>query len=214
MSRLQYQESYRRHLPHFQPRGFTLFITFRLANSLPIDVLERLSQASKHVEDSLSKLPDTPESHRRREQERLALFEKWDDALHTTPVGEHFLADDRIAAIVADCIRYHDKDWFDLDAYCIMSNHAHLVLTPREKSETEDYGLAQIMHNIKRNSSKQANLILGRSGPFWQHESYDHVVRDDAELERIVKYVLYNPVKAGLVDDPSKWPWSYSRVEL
>jgi putative transposase len=49
---------------------------------------------------------------------------------------------------------------------------------------------------------------------FWQYESYDHFVRNDAQLERIIKYVLYNPVKAGLVDDRSHWKWSYCKYEV
>ena len=48
---------------------------------------------------------------------------------------------------------------------------------------------------------------MHRSGVFWQDESYDHIVRDQAELERTIKYVLNNPVKAGLVDDWEKWKW-------
>jgi putative transposase len=214
MSRLQYQEAYRRHLPHFQPRGFSLFITFRLANSLPIDVVERLGLEARHIQDSLFGSPGTPDNHRQREHERQELFEKWDDALHTTRLGKHYLKDDRVATIVANSIRYHDGDWFDLDAYCIMPNHVHLVLTPRQQTAITDFSLAKIMHNIKRSSSKQANLILGLSGAFWQHESYDHVIRDDAEFERIVRYVLYNPVKADLVEDPTEWQWSYSKTEL
>ena len=147
------------------------------------------------------------------DEEWRRLFEKWDDALHSSKCGEWHLKDDRVAAIVAKSIRFHDKDWFVLEAYSIMPNHVHLVLTPRERSESLDYSLAEIMHNIKRNSAKQANLILNRSGSFWQHESYDHVVRDDAELERIVDYTLDNPVKAGLAADWADWPWSYSKTE-
>ncbi len=70
------------------------------------------------------------------------------------------------------------------------------------------------MHNIKRNSAKQANKFLDRSGIFWQHENYDHYVRDEGELERIIKYVLNNPVKAGLVDDWEKWKWSYCKFNF
>ncbi len=70
------------------------------------------------------------------------------------------------------------------------------------------------MHNIKRNSAKLANAALGRSGAFWQHESYDHFARDEAELERIIKYVIYNPVKAGLVDDWTKWKWTYCKYDF
>jgi putative DNA methylase len=49
------------------------------------------------------------------------------------------------------------------------------------------------------------NKVLGRSGQLWQHESYDHWVRDDDELERVVDYISDNPVKAGLVENAYDW---------
>jgi hypothetical protein len=50
--------------------------------------------------------------------------------------------------------------------------------------------------------------MLGRQGDFWQHESYDHVVRDEAELARIVEYVRLNPARAGL---PGEWVYYKTR---
>ncbi|PIW20573.1 MAG: hypothetical protein COW33_01770 [Anaerolineae bacterium CG17_big_fil_post_rev_8_21_14_2_50_57_27] len=95
-----------------------------------------------------------------------------------------------------------------------MPNHGHLVCTPLEKENGEFNSLAEILQSLKRHTARQSNLILSRSGAFWQDESYDHIVRDQAELERIIKYVLYNPVKAGLIDDWKKWKWSYCRYEM
>ena len=95
-----------------------------------------------------------------------------------------------------------------------MPNHVHLVLTPFEKTANQEYSLSEILHNIKRNSAKQSNKILGQTGPFWQHEIYDHFIRNDAELERVVKYVLHNPVKAGLCSEWTDWQWSYSKYPM
>jgi hypothetical protein len=52
-------------------------------------------------------------------------------------------------------------------------------------------------------------VALGRQGAFWQDESYDRVIRDSEEFDRVISYVLENPVKAGLVSEWGKWPWSY-----
>jgi hypothetical protein len=66
---------------------------------------------------------------------------------------------------------------------------------------------------LKGSTARQANLMLGRTGEaFWQDESFDHRVRDDVALERIVRYVEYNPVGAGLAADPRDWPWSSARL--
>ena len=62
---------------------------------------------------------------------------------------------------------------------------------------------------MKGYTAREANKILGRTGqPFWQKESYDHWVRDSAELQRIRRYIERNPVKGGLVSRVEDYPWS------
>lgn len=209
-----YREFYRRKLPHVQPRGAAFLINFRLAGSLPRDTVEQFQAESNRLEKKLLAIKNQPERRTLRDKDQNKLFNKWDDALHKSQAGPFWLKDERIAEIVANSIRYHDGNWFDALAYCIMPNHVHLVLIPYESSNTTDYSLTKIMYNIKRNSANHANKVLGRTGAFWQHESYDHFARDEKELERIIRYVLYNPVKARLIDDWTKWKWTYSKYEL
>jgi putative transposase len=214
MSDLNYREFYRRNLPHIQPRGYTFLINFRLAGSLPQSVMEQLKADAEQLEQRLQTIADPDQQYRLKDREQRKLFGKWDDALHNSQTGPFYLKDDAIAEIVANSIRYYDGDWFDLDAFCIMSNHAHVVLTPFESSANADYSLTKITHNIKRNSAKLANAALERTGQFWQHESYDHFARDETELGRIIQYVINNPVKAGLADDWRHWKWTYCRYDL
>jgi len=56
-------------------------------------------------------------------------------------------------------------------------------------------------------------LILERSGQFWEHESFDHVIRL-GKFDATIRYVLNNPIKAGLVKEWREWPWNYCRAEL
>jgi REP element-mobilizing transposase RayT len=72
-----------------------------------------------------------------------------------------------------------------------------------------NYLVTDILRKLKGSTARDCNKLLKRTGAFWHHESYDHVVRNIEELRRIVNYVLLNPVKAGLVDDYEKWKWSY-----
>ncbi len=65
------------------------------------------------------------------------------------------------------------------------------------------------MRLLKGKSGALCNRILRRRGSFWQHESYDHVVRDEREYERILAYIVNNPVKAGLVEDWREWPYMF-----
>ena len=78
--------------------------------------------------------------------------------------------------------------------------------------ETVDLTLAVIMKSLKGYTAHEANRILNRRGTFWEAESYDHFVRNDAEYDRIVRYVLNNPVKAGLVKNWRDWKWNWRRT--
>jgi type I restriction enzyme R subunit len=68
-----------------------------------------------------------------------------------------------------------------------------------------------IMKSLKGYAAYEYNRLLGLQGSFWQDESYDHVVRDDDELIRIIEYVENNPIKAGRVERREDWQWSSAR---
>jgi putative transposase len=211
MSCLEYQHAYRRHLPHFQPPGATLFVTFRLAGSIPSEVQEQLRLDVERIDGILAGIGDPDERARRVYLEQRRLFGRWDAALDTAQGGPLWLRDPQIAGLVAESAHYRDSRVYDLEAFCVMPNHVHLVFTPLSREGGGYHALAAITHSLKRHTARQANLLLGREGRFWQHESYDHVVRDEGERERIVAYVLNNPVKARLVDRWEDWQWTYCK---
>lgn len=64
---------------------------------------------------------------------------------------------------------------------------------------------------MKRYTATAANKLLGRKGRFWQEETYDHIVRNEVEHQRIIQYILLNPVKADLCATWDAWPWSLLR---
>ena len=213
-SKLSYKFSYHRRLPHIQPEGATFFVTSRLAGSLPEDVVERLHRKRDLIDEELSKIADKRERDEKAYLLSRRLFSKWDSALDNSNTGIRHLANPKIANLVVESLHFRDGKMYELIAYCIMPNHAHIVFTPLEESKGKYFSLSKIMHSLKRHTAHEANLILGRSGTFWQHENYDHFARDNAELERIVKYVLYNPVKANLVKEQANWKWSYCKYDM
>lgn len=88
-----------------------------------------------------------------------------------------------------------------------MANHVHLVV---QLPENAAFSAARMMQRLKGRTAMAANKLLGRQGQaFWQHESYDHVVRSGEEQARVVAYAVNNPVKAGLVEDWTQWPYTY-----
>jgi putative transposase len=82
------------------------------------------------------------------------------------------------------------------------------------QGKSAKYPVADTLRLLKGRTARYCNLELKHTGSFWQHESYDHVVRDDQELERTLRYILTNPVKAGLVKEWKSWPFTYISPEL
>ena len=83
-----------------------------------------------------------------------------------------------------------------------MPNHVHLLITPFIDPSV-------ILKRIKGASAREANLHLGLPGqPFWQHESYDRLVRNPREFGQIENYIVQNPVRAGLAASPEQYRWS------
>jgi REP element-mobilizing transposase RayT len=213
-NKLSYKFAYRRKLPHIQPEGSTFFVTSRLAGSLPVAVVERLHRERDLVDAELTKIADSHERAEKAYQFSGSLFGKWDTALDTSNTDTKHLVNTKVAKMVVESLHFRDGKVYELLAYCIMPNHIHIVFTPLEESKDEYVSLSKIMHSLKLHTPHEANLILGRTGTFWQHENYDHFARDEKELERIIKYVLHNPVKANLAKEQTDWKWSYCKCNM
>jgi REP element-mobilizing transposase RayT len=216
-----YRQFYSRKLPHIHSPGSTLFITFRLKNSIPRAVVERWKRESRLLEDECRRIKDAMLIEHRKLEFHRRWFAKFEQMLHEEK-GPLWLKVPAIARIVAEALHHLDGKSYDLHSYCIMANHAHTLFTPflnqlsltevRDpllRYESDAPTLGAIMQSLKGYSAREANKLLGRRGQFWDVESYDHEVRTGAEFRRIVSYILNNPVKAGLVKHWRDWRWSW-----
>ena len=102
---------------------------------------------------------------------------------------------------------------FVMLGYVFLLDHFHIVLQPIAKSTFSD-----IMHSLKFNFTREYKRQPGYSASehmkFWQKRFWDHVIRNDHDLENHLHYMHYNPVKHGLVKDPRDWQHSsYSEWE-
>jgi REP element-mobilizing transposase RayT len=224
MSRLDYQPAYRRNLPHLQPPGATFFLTFRLAGSLPEEVIRQF----KREQQWLAHLARNNPGHYDKVSEDFerVWFRKFETLLDRETIGPVWLKDERVASIIAESLHYRNSRVYRLDAFTIMANHVHMVIKPLRKLpayvpsksdrgadwDVEYYSLAAIMQSLKGYTAFHANQVLGREGEFWAHESYDHWIRDSDEWQRVIGYVLNNPLKAGYVKNWKDWQWNYRRV--
>jgi len=214
---LEYKLYYERHLPHIQPPGATFFVTYRLANTIPTFRIRELLAEKERANALIEGVKDPGERDQRRYLEQKRLFGLWDLFLDAAQFGPRWLEKPDAAQIVVDSLEYLDSKVFDLDTFCLMCNHVHVIFTPLFNEKSGKYhSISSIMQVHKRYTAVEINKLLQRKGQFWQHESYDHIVRDREELNRIRRYILQNPVRAGLVDSWEDWPWSRCKylVEL
>ena len=108
--------------------------------------------------------------------------------------------------ILQCCLRGHDNR-FHLHAAVVMPDHVHLLLTPLQDEEGWPYGSPSILKLIKGASARHINKLLGTSGPVWQEESFDHVLRSQECLKEKLEYIRQNPVRRGLVNNPEDYRW-------
>lgn len=131
------------------------------------------------VERRLQRITDIDERKMEAYQEQKRHFGQWDAALDQPATGPRWLSEPQVAQLLQESLHYRDGKVYDLDTFCIMSNHAHLLFTPLLEAEERYHALSAIMQSLKGFTARKANLILKREGQFWQHESYDHVVRNE-----------------------------------
>ena len=171
----------KRHLPHLYEIGRPVFVTWRLYDSLPPSrTFTKEAMTSGEAFAAMDRLLDEARS------------------------GAFYLRQPAIADMIVESIQYMavTLKHYELHAFAVMPNHVHLLITPSTP-------LPGIMKSLKGYTAKRANEILGLTGqPFWQEESYDHLVRNGHECIRIQNYIEANPVRAGLVLEASDYRWS------
>jgi REP element-mobilizing transposase RayT len=186
----------RGYLPHLEQSGGIYFVTYRLADSLPREFLARLRRERELLENAERAGTRVPADCARQKKLRTLLLKA--ERLLDRGLGACHMRNPLVARIVADAMLHFRGSRYQLLAWCVMPNHVHAVVSP-----LGDRRLDAILHSWKSFSAQAANRFLGRSGPFWQREYFDHLVRRDDSLARIVRYVRENPRKAGL----RSWPW-------
>ncbi len=174
----------RGYIPHFDGGPVPQFVTFRLADSLPQTVLEKL----------------------RKEAENDSTFRKSVEHYLDSGVGQCHLRIPAIAQMVVDALKFHEGVKYDLFSWVIMPNHGHVLLRP-----LPNVHLGDVLHSIKSFTAQKANEMLGRKGPFWQAESFDRYIRNQDHFISVIRYIENNPVAAGLCRVPLDWEFSSAR---
>ena len=183
-------------LPHWKKEDGIYFVTFRLADSIPKHVLDSI-KAEK--ESTLKVLENLNRKLSISEEKKIeALFSEKIQEYLDNGHGACILKRAEIAEIAADSIKHFNGQRYDILAWCVMPNHVHVVFRAKNRNKLE-----YIVHSWKSFTAHEINKVLGTEGEVWQREYYDHLVRDEEDLDRVIDYVLDNPIKANLTD----WKW-------
>jgi len=177
----------RGYLPHFDGQAIPQFMTINLADAIPRKVIERWQKELTRLKDELARII----LHKR--------IEKYLDLGY----GSCYLKDARVAKIVQDSLLKFDGERYNLFSWVVMPNHSHSLFT-----RFEEWTLEQLMHSHKSYTAHEANKLLERTGQFWMEEYFDRFIRNSKHFRSAVAYIENNPVRAGLCDKPSDWPFS------
>ena len=188
-----------RGLPHWMQPGCVVFITWRLRDSLPADVLQRLDV---EIEDILrSERLDAsanwkcqlasrdPRSRGEVQWKLFAIRDKFLDCGY----GTCPLANPSDATVVLKSLQKFDGDRYFLTDAVIMPNHAHFLCAFASESDMLKQCTAW-----KRYTGRQINSRLGLSGEFWQVDQFDHLIRSPEQFDHYRRYIAENPRCANL----------------
>ncbi len=185
--------NYERNLPHWRQQGSTYFITFRVNDSLPREVVE---EAKREKEAWDSRLVQQTEPDERLEMEFAAWqrrtwrkMESIMDQCH----GSCVLRQPDIRRLVSDALLFFENERSLMHGFVIMPNHVHLAARALGDHQIED-----VLKSWKGFASREINKTLGKKGQFWQEDSWNRIIRDHDHWLRVMQYIANNPTKAHL----------------
>lgn len=169
-------------LPHLS--GSLVFVTFRLADSLPMSAMNEIKVFERYWQMKSDRGEWTADMADEYRQKRAAL----ENDLLDKALGSCILKDESVRQQLVDVIMHFDKVRYLVHTFVIMPNHVHLLLEPFEGWRIQD-----IMHSIKSYSTKVINRMLGRSDVLWEREYFDRRIRDSRHYGAVVRYIEGNP---------------------
>ncbi|MDD2941880.1 MAG: transposase [bacterium] len=166
-------------LPHWSQNAATYFVTFRTADSIPQVKLKKwINQRNQWL--ARHPLPLTQVETREFHRLFTTQLERWLDNQY----GECLLSNPLLKNIVKNSLEYFNNCRYSLDTFVVMPNHVHAIVTPHDNHKLRD-----IVSSWKSFTANKINRVTHRNGHFWQKESFDHIIRNENQLERIRDYI-------------------------
>ncbi len=179
---------YSRHLPHWRQDGATYFVTFRLNDALPPDVLEELKRLRHDWE---LKCPH-PRYEKQWEDYSRTLTQK-SEACLDQGYGACPFREIENAELLRTALTHYQTTRCFVSCLTVMPNHAHAIMKPHK-----GFSLEQTLKLIKGYVSRVINVKNQTSGSLWEQESYDRIIRDCQHLDKVIQYIGRNGTRARL----------------
>ena len=179
-----------RNLPHWKQEGKLYFVTWRQMDSLSQTQLDELRALRETwLKEDQRALNDLA-AHARHQRAVREHVERWLDAGY----GSCVLKQPGPRDIMSGALRFFAGKRYELGSFAIAGNHVHVLVSPLPGT-----ALSSILHSWKSFTGTAINRHLGNKGSLWRDESYDHLVRNEAELERIEDYILRHSEQGAYV---------------
>lgn len=183
-----------RNRPHWKQEDKIHFVTWRQADSLAQVQLDELKRDRKewterHKGKAFHHL--SPEERRQYYDLFHDRVERWLDA----GSGSCVLRLPGPRQEMIDGLHYFNGKRYHLGTFAVAGNHVHVLLVP-----SPGIDLSVITHTWKSYTRKTINKMIGRTGPFWKEESFDHLVRTDASLSKFEKYIRSHERQGAYVE--------------
>ena len=178
----------RHYLPHWQQNNVPFFVTFRLADSLPKEKLDRWKAERE------AWLREHPEPwNESTESEYHDRFSGQVDEWLDQGSGSCLLRHEHNAQVIANSLMHFDGARYQLWAFVVMPNHVHACLQTNHPNT-----LHAILKSWKGYTARAINKRIGRKGTLWQNDYFDRLIRNESHLFKVIEYIRNNPRKANL----------------
>lgn len=189
------------------PPGETLFITLRLAGSVPMRAARELHQQRQAAQEAARAEPDFGAAHRRIEKQFFAGF---DALLDAGTVGPDYLGKEKIAEAVAGELLMLEEQGLRVPCFAVLPNHVHAVVHLPAGSGLSLHKALELLH--QRTAAQARRILRGQlpaEADFWQTGTYNYAVTDTAELARIQAYIVGHAPRLKLPERFHDWPHRY-----
>ncbi len=127
----------------------------------------------------------------------------------------HALAPAERDLILESIFNARDRNQIELYAACVLPDHVHLLFEPQIKQNDPEgnavfWSLTEILRGIKSSTAHRINKLRGATGPVWDRESFDRLIRSESDLEEKFQYITRNPWDSGLVREGGDYPWLWT----